>query len=214
MPEELVVSDDFVKNKSYSIRGKQVMLDRELAELYGVEARRLREQVKRNIERFPSDFMFQINIDEYKFMVSQNATPSLQQLGGHLPYVFTEQGVAMLSGVLKSMKAINLYILSYINRYNMTSGTFMQNKNIMRYPRLDTVLTVEDFIKANDGAYKKRKLWESLPKKMMYQTFQVIINYLLYSKKISIDSKGKIGWIYYPEMARKYYDQKELGRKK
>lgn len=108
----------------------------------------------------------------------------------------------------------NLYILSYINRYNMTSVTFMRNKNIMRYPRLDTVLMVEEFIKANDGIYKKRKLWESLPKKMMYQTFQVIINYLLYSKKISIDSKGKIGWIYCSEMTRKYYNQKELGRKK
>jgi hypothetical protein len=97
----------------------------------------------------------------------------------------------------------------------MTSATdFMQNENILRYPRLDTVLMVEDFIKSNDGNYKKRKLWESLPKKMMYQTFQVIINYLLYSKKISIDSEGKIGWIYYPETARKYYNQKELGRRK
>lgn len=97
----------------------------------------------------------------------------------------------------------------------MTSTTsFMQNENILRYPRLDTVLMVEDFIKSNDGEYKKRKLWESLPKKMMYQTFQVIINYLLYSKKVSIDSEGKIGWIYYPEIARKYYNQKELGRKK
>jgi hypothetical protein len=97
----------------------------------------------------------------------------------------------------------------------MTSATaFMQNENILRYPRLDTVLMVEDFIKSNDGDYKKRKLWESLPKKMMYQTFQVIINYLLYSKRISIDSEGKIGWIYYPETARKYYNQKELGRRK
>jgi len=97
----------------------------------------------------------------------------------------------------------------------MTSATvFMKNENILRYPRLDTVLMVEDFIKTNDGEYKKRKLWESLPKKMMYQTFQVIINYLLYSKRISIDSEGKIGWIYYPEIAKKYYDQKELGRKK
>jgi len=90
----------------------------------------------------------------------------------------------------------------------------MQEENILRYPRLDTVLMVEDFIKSNDGEYKKRKLWESLPKKMMYQTFQVIINYLLYSKRVSIDSQGKIGWIYYPETARKHYNQKELGRRK
>jgi hypothetical protein len=96
----------------------------------------------------------------------------------------------------------------------ISTKKFMQDENILRYPRLDTVLMVEDFIKSNDGEYKKKKLWESLPKKMMYQTFQVIINYLLYSKRISIDSEGKIGWIYYPETARKYYNQKELGRRK
>ena len=97
----------------------------------------------------------------------------------------------------------------------MTSVTsFIEKENILRYPRLDTILMVEEFIKSNDGEYKKRKLWESLPKKMMYQTFQVIISYLLYSRRISIDSEGKIGWIYYPETAKKYYEQKDLGRKK
>jgi len=95
-----------------------------------------------------------------------------------------------------------------------SSGDFMKKENVLRYPRLDTVLMVEEFIKKHDGEYKKRKLWESLPRKMMYQTFQVIIDYLLYSKKISIDSEGKIGWIYYPELARKYYQQKDLGRRK
>ena len=72
-------------------------------------------------------------------------------------------------------------------------------KGILRFPRLDTVLMVEEFIKEYDGEYKKRVLWESLPKKTMYQTFCVIIDYLLYSRKISIDAEGKIGWIYYPE---------------
>jgi hypothetical protein len=92
------------------------------------------------------------------------------------------------------------------------ANKFMQKENILRYPRLDTVLMVEDFIKKHDGEFKKRKLWESLPKKMMYQTFQVIINYLFYSKKISIDSEGKIGWIYYPEMAKQFHKRKDLGR--
>jgi len=86
--------------------------------------------------------------------------------------------------------------------------------NILRYPRLDTVLMVERFIKEYDGEYKKRKLWESLPKKTMYQTFMVIIDYLLYSKKISIDAEGKIGWIYYPDDAKSYYVRKDLGRRK
>ena len=84
---------------------------------------------------------------------------------------------------------------------------------ILRYPRLDTVLMVEEFIKEHDGEYKKRTLWESLPKKAMYQTFCVIIDYLLYSRKISIDTEGKIGWIYYPEQAGYYHKRKDLGRK-
>ena len=92
--------------------------------------------------------------------------------------------------------------------------TFIKKDNILRYPRLDTILMVEQFIINNDGEFKKRMLWESLPKKMMYQTFQVIIDYLLYSRKISIDSQGKIGWIYYPDVAQKYHDQKDLGRLK
>ncbi|OGI15383.1 hypothetical protein A3K63_05735 [Candidatus Micrarchaeota archaeon RBG_16_49_10] len=85
---------------------------------------------------------------------------------------------------------------------------------IIHYPRLDTVLMVEEFIKKHDGEFKKRKLWEKLPKKVMYQTFSVIIDYLLQSRKISIDSEGKIGWIYYPEEARRYYEMKHLGRSK
>jgi len=96
----------------------------------------------------------------------------------------------------------------------ITETTLPKKENILRYPRLDTILMVEEFIKRNDGEFKKRKLWESLPKKMMYQTFDLIIRYLLYSKKISIDSEGKIGWIYYPKLARKYYNRKDLGRRK
>ncbi|MBT3297499.1 hypothetical protein HN385_01090 [archaeon] len=90
----------------------------------------------------------------------------------------------------------------------------METENILRYPRLDTVLMVEDFIKKHDGEFKKIKLWESLPKKMMYQTFQVIINYLLYSHKISIDSEGKLGWAYYPTKTREYAARTDLGRRK
>lgn len=78
----------------------------------------------------------------------------------------------------------------------------LKEKNILRYPRLDTVLMVEEFIKEHDGEYKRKALWGKLPKKMMYQTFQVIIAYLFESNKISIDSEGKIGWIYYPELAK------------
>ena len=75
----------------------------------------------------------------------------------------------------------------------------METQQIKRYPRLDTILMVEGFIKENDGEYKKKQLWEALPKKMMYQTFSVIIDYLLISGKISVDAEGKIGWIFYPK---------------
>ncbi len=83
---------------------------------------------------------------------------------------------------------------------------------ILRYPRLDTVLMVEEFIRKHDGEFKKRSLWESLPKKIMYQTFCVIIDYLLYSRKISVDAEGKIGWIYYPDQAGYYHKRKDFGR--
>ena len=86
----------------------------------------------------------------------------------------------------------------------------METKQILRYPRLDTVLMVEKFIKENDGEFKKRALWEHLPKKMMYQTFCVVLDYLLYSRKISIDTERKIGWIYYPENKNKHIKNKEL----
>ncbi len=92
----------------------------------------------------------------------------------------------------------------------MQEAALMDTEGILRYPRLDTVLMVEEFVKEHDGEFKKRKLWESLPKRMMYQTFCVIIDYLLYSSKISIDKDGKVGWIYYPELARKYYVRADL----
>ena len=81
---------------------------------------------------------------------------------------------------------------------------------ILHYPQLDTVLMVEEFIKKYDGEYKKRALWENLPKKMMYQTFCVIIDYLLYSRKISIDAEGKIGWISYPKKVEQHIKNKNL----
>ena len=97
-----------IHHKIYSLRGKQVMIDSDLAELYEVDTRRLNEQVKRNIERFPDDFMFQLTEKEYSNLMSQFATSSLEKHGGRrkLPYVFTENGVYMLSAVLKSSVAI------------------------------------------------------------------------------------------------------------
>jgi hypothetical protein len=103
LPNEVIIS------KIYFIRGQKVMLDSDLAELYGVETRRLNEQVKRNISRFPEDFMFQLSEIEYENLKSQFATSSW---GGRRkpPNVFTEHGVLMLSSVLNSDKAIKVNI--------------------------------------------------------------------------------------------------------
>ena len=99
-----------ISSRILTLRGKQVILDRDLAELYQVKATRLREQVKRNSKRFPDDFMFQLTDNEVELMVSQNAIPSKQHLGGALPYAFTEQGVYMLATVLNSDVAIDVNI--------------------------------------------------------------------------------------------------------
>ena len=98
-----------IRSRIYEIRGQKVMLDKDLALLYGVETRILSQSVKRNIERFPDDFMFQLNQDEWGILKSQFVTSSW---GGDrkLPFAFTEQGVAMLSGVLRSQTAIQVNI--------------------------------------------------------------------------------------------------------
>ena len=95
----------------YDIRGHRVMLDRDLAQLYCVTTKRLNEQVKRNIERFPPDFMYQITKEEHELLRSQFATfKTSTAKRKYLPYVFTEQGVAMLSSVLHSKRAISINV--------------------------------------------------------------------------------------------------------
>lgn len=110
MSKDVLISEQNIGSKIYLVRGHKVMLDRDLAVLYDVKAIRLREQVKRNSNRFPENFMFQLNDSEVDFMVSQNAIPSRQHLGGFMPYAFTEHGVLMLANVLKSDRAIEVSI--------------------------------------------------------------------------------------------------------
>jgi hypothetical protein len=117
--------------KIYIIRGKKVMLDKDLAELYAVEAKRLNEQVKRNIKRFPVDFMMQLTREELKDLRSQFATANISSKSRSLPYVFTENGVAMLSTVLNSEKAIqvNIQIMRVFTKLRemmLTQGDIVQ----------------------------------------------------------------------------------------
>jgi phage regulator Rha-like protein len=105
-----IISEGRVENKIFLIRGQKVMLDSDLAELYGVPTKRLNEAIKRNIRRFPEEFMFTLTQEEAKSLRSQFAT-SIRGGRRYLPYAFTEQGVAMLSSVLRSERAIQINIL-------------------------------------------------------------------------------------------------------
>jgi len=107
---DAIVPIEVIERKIYLIRGQKVMLSMQLAALYGVETRALNQAVKRNIHRFPEDFMFQINESEVGQLVSQNVIPHKKYFGGSLPYAFTEQGVAMLSSILNSEQAIKINI--------------------------------------------------------------------------------------------------------
>lgn len=113
----IAISDEVVINKIYLVRGQKVMLDKDLAELYGVTTGNLNKAVKRNLVRFPDDFMFQLTEKEFKDMIFQNGTSSW---GGtrKRPYAFTELGVAMLSSVLNSERAIlvNIHIIRVFTR--------------------------------------------------------------------------------------------------
>jgi len=110
MSEKNIIPNEVITNKIYLIRNQKVMLDRDLAELYDVKNIRLREQVKRNIEKFPEHFMFRLTEIETDFMVSQNAIPSKKHLGGSLPYVFTEHGILQLANVLTGSRATQMSI--------------------------------------------------------------------------------------------------------
>lgn len=101
---------EIITQKIHEIRGYKIMLDFDLAELYETETRILKQAVRRNIERFPKDFMFELTESEIVLLVSQSVIPSKSKLGGAKPYAFTEQGVAMLSSVLNNEKAIEINI--------------------------------------------------------------------------------------------------------
>jgi len=129
MAKSITLSDEVIISKIYLVRGHKVMLDGDLAELYQVETRRLNEQVKRNVARFPEDFMFQLTEKEWEFLKSQNATSSW---GGRRkkPYAFTEHGVLMLSSVLNSERAIQVNV-QIMRIYSRLRRMIMDHKDIL-----------------------------------------------------------------------------------
>ena len=117
--DKIMLPDEIIMSKIYFIRGQKVMIDRDLAELYGVETKYLKRQVKRNIVRFPDDFMFELTKEEFNEWRSQFVTSKEDRLGlRYAPYAFTEDGVAQLSTVLKSERAIkvNIQIIRLFSR--------------------------------------------------------------------------------------------------
>jgi hypothetical protein len=127
--KSMMVADEMIVTKIYLLRGQKVMLDEDLAELYQVPTGRLNEQVKRNIARFPADFMFQLTKDEFENLKSQNATSSW---GGRrkLPSAFTEHGVLMLSSVLNSERAVSVNI-QIMRIYTKMREMLMTNQEIL-----------------------------------------------------------------------------------
>ena len=129
MDKKIVVNESLVISKIYMIRGHKVMLDEDLAEMYGTETRSLNQQIKRNADRFPEDFMFQLTSDEYELLTSQNATSNW---GGRrkLPNAFTEHGVLMLSSVLDSQTAVQVNI-KIMRVYTNLREMLLANKDIL-----------------------------------------------------------------------------------
>jgi len=132
MSKEITIPDEVITSKIFLIREQKVMVDRDLADLYGVETKYLKRQVKRNTDRFPKDFMFELTKEEFKNWRSQFVTSnSSDQMGlRYAPYVFTEQGVAMLSSVLNSPKAIAVNI-KIIRVFTKLREMLFNNKDLL-----------------------------------------------------------------------------------
>jgi hypothetical protein len=199
MKKLITIDNQTIQNKIYTIRGLQVMLDEDLALLYGVESKRLNEQVKRNIERFPDKFRFQLTEKEYENLRSQIATSSLVSHsviplhGGrrYLPYVFTEQGVSMLSAVLKSEKAIEVSIKIMDTFVNMRKF-LISNASI--FQRLDTLETkqLQSKLESDDKFNQLFNAIEKNPpqKKHIFYDGQIFDAYLFVSDIIKSATKS------------------------
>lgn len=131
-PEEKII------RKIVLLRNEKVLLDVDLAELYGIETRVLKQAVRRNVGRFPEDFMFELRADEVDQLVSQNVIPDKKRFGGAFPFAFTETGIAMLSSVLKSEKAIemNIYIMRTFVALRKMALSYDEVMNTLRSMRL------------------------------------------------------------------------------
>jgi len=154
----IALTQKVIESKIFTIRDVQVVLDKDLASFYEVKPIRLREQVKRNANRFPEDFVFQLSEDEVEFLVSQNAIPSKQSLGGYLPYVFTEQGVAAVSAVLKSEKAAEVSIMIMrafvaMRKFILQNAQLFERLDRIEIKQLDTDQKINEIFRKLEKSY-------------------------------------------------------------
>ena len=175
MSKEISIPNEIITSKIYNIRGQNVMLDSDLAELYQVETRRLNERIKRNIDRFPEDFMFRLTKEEWENLKSQFATSSW---GGRrkLPYVFTEHGVLMLSSILNSERAIAVNI-KIMRVYTQIKGMLLTHKDLLLKMQEiegkvssneDQIMLIFEYIKQFEEI-KKQELEQKSRKKIGYK---------------------------------------------
>jgi len=200
-----IIREQQIQNKIYPFRNQQVMLDKDLAELYGVETRALKQAVKRNINRFPIDFMFELTEEEINSMVSQNVIPSKKYLGGAKPYVFTEQGVAQLSSVLKSSIAVEINI-NIIRAFVSMRKTIIQNNLILE--RIDTfehkqLETNADFNNKFEKVFKAIEAKEIKQEEGIFYRGKVFDAYVFIAKLIKEANKSVI-------LVDNYIDEKVL----
>jgi hypothetical protein len=141
---EAVLADQEITGRILLIRGQRVMLDRDLAQLYGMQPFRFREQVKRNLERFPKSFMFQLTASELREVVSQFAIPSHTYAGGSVPYAFTEHGVLMLANVLRSERAVQMSIRIIELLVRMREMVFTHQDILHKLERIEEKVAAHD----------------------------------------------------------------------
>ena len=185
MNEVIIKEEIRVENMIYEIRGKQVMLDRDLAKLYGTDTKRVNEAVRRNIEKFPERFSWKLTSQELKYLWSQFATANVSKKSRSIPRVFTEQGVAMLATVLKTQIATQVTIQimdafvemrKYINN-NLIEQTYINKLVIKDHERIN--LLEESFNKLEE----KTKRNSIFFKGQIYDAYSLLIDILNTSNK-------------------------------
>lgn len=180
LTHQLLMPDDTIMNQIYIIREQKVMIDKDLAILYGVETRVLKQAIKRNIDRFPKDFMFELNSDEANFLIAEAEFSDIKVFGGAKLLVFTEQGVAMLSSILNSPIAIQV------------------NIQIIRiFVKMRHVLTDQLSIRLEIADIKDKIQHQDKKQESQNKNIEIIFRYLdeLQNKLIEIDKpQNKIGF--------------------